>query len=86
MMAESSGLHMGITFSNEDKAGNGFLLSMDEVELVKNMALSLKSQQDIDFLNTIADKEFVTVDDKEKMHRIFNKAAKRIQKESTLTA
>jgi hypothetical protein len=85
MNTESSIISMEFNFSNQDKAGTGYLLSMDEVELVKNMARSLKSPEDRDFLNKIADKEFITAEEKNQMQQIFNKAAKRIKKEASLS-
>ena len=85
MNSEDSIINMGIEFSHQDNAGTGFLLSMDEVELVRNMARSLKTQEDIKFLNTIADKEYITNEEKEEMHQIFKKAASRIKKEVSLT-
>lgn len=86
MKNENSFIHLGIYFSHEDKAGTGFLLSIDEVELIKNMALSLNSQDDIEFLNQIVHKEFVTKEEKEVMSQIFLKAASKIKGDPTLSA
>lgn len=85
MNTESSIFSMELNFSNQNKAGTGYLLSMDEVELVKNMGRSLKNPEDRDFLYKIADKEFITTEEKNQMHQIFTKAADRIKKEASLS-
>ncbi|MDC7235179.1 MAG: hypothetical protein PQJ58_18240 [Spirochaetales bacterium] len=68
-----------------DKSGDGFLLSTDELELVKNIALSLESEEEIVFLNKVAEKEYVTAEDKEKMMTIFAKATGKIREEASLS-
>lgn len=85
MNTKSSIISMGLGFSNQDNPGTGFLLSIDEVELMKNMAKSLKFPEDRDFLNRIANKEFITADEKVHMQQIFTKVTKRIKEEVSLS-
>lgn len=85
MNTESSIISMELNFTNQNKAGTGYLLSMDEVELIKNMARSLNSSEDRDFLYKITEKEFITTEEKNQMQQIFTKAAKRIKDEASLS-
>lgn len=85
MNSEHSILNMGINFSHRDRSGGGFLLSMDEVELVRNMSHSLQDRDEQEFLLAIAEKEYITMSEKEKMEAIFIKEANKIKEEATLS-
>jgi len=50
-------------------------LSADETQLIRNMADALPNKEDKTFLYHLAEKEYITKDEKGRMNRIFAEAA-----------
>ena len=73
-------------FSTHDKSGKGLLLSSDDIQLIRNMAGSLESLKDRDYIEKLAKKEFITEKEKKEMDHIFMSAISRLKKGSTATA
>ena len=71
----------GELLSPDARKPTGFLLSSDEIQLILNIASSLDCPSDAAFLITIAEKEFITSGEKDRMNRIFFHAAGSLRKE-----
>ncbi|MDC7240012.1 MAG: hypothetical protein PQJ50_06590 [Spirochaetales bacterium] len=70
----------------KNKHGHGYLLSLDEAELLRNLAQSLNDVEDIGFLHFLAEKEYITESEKDSLWQIFIEATDRIRRNSSREA
>ncbi|QEN09008.1 hypothetical protein EXM22_13795 [Oceanispirochaeta crateris] len=73
-------------FYVKETPGKSFLLSSDDIQLILNMAESLKDPTDRKFIKKLAKKEYITNEEKKEMDRIFIEAISKIRSNPSVSA